>query len=195
MTNKEIKRASDDLAIMTYLLEEDYVENGGEVTEETERRERQIAALKELLTTDGIDSLGHWLRAKEDEIKNLKAERDYIARQIKAHEGTIDYIKQTANAILKKAGVEAVKGALGYKFQRYESVKSSYDAAALDEEYLDLATEAVRSAGLPSCIDVALKTNATRLSEDTALARFVTEARTDTCKFTKPRAAKEEKEA
>ena len=190
MDNKQIKQATDDLAIMTYLLEQDYINNEGEVTDETERKERQIAALKELLTTEGIDSLGHWLKAKEDEIKTLKAEKEYIDRQIKAHNATIDYIKYTANGILKAAGVEAVKGALGYKFTRYESVKTSVVTEKVDEDWLAVATEAARNAGLPACIDVALKTTATRLLED-GRDNYVNVETADTCKFNKPRAAKE----
>ena len=192
MEAKQIKQASDDLAIMTYLLEQDYINNEGEVTDETERKERQIAALKELLTTEGIDSLGHWLRAKEDEIKALKAEKDYIDRKIKANAGTIDYIKHEANRILKAAGVEAVKGALGYKFTRTVSCKTTVAAEALDAEYLDAVTEAARSAGLPSCIDVALKTNATRLQEaGEDFDKYVTREMDDTSTFNKPRAKKE----
>lgn len=192
MDAKNIKQAIDDLAVMTYLLEEDYVNNEGEVTEETERQERQIAALKELLTTEGVDSLGHWLKAKEDEIKSLKAEKAYIDRRIKAHEQTADYIKHLGNEILKSAGVEAVKGALGYKFTRYQSVKTSVDTEHLDAEYLDLVTEAARNAGLPACIDVALKTTATRLQDaGDEFTGYVLKDTSDTCKFTKPRTAKE----
>lgn len=191
METKEIKRAIDDLAIMSYLLEDDYVNNGGEVTEETERKERQIAALKELLTTEGIDSLGHWLKAKEDEVANLKAEKAYIDRKIKANAQTMDYIKTVANGILKAAGVEAVKGALGYKFTRYESVKTSVLTDELDKDWLDLVTKAARDAGLPDCIDVALKTTATRL-EDAYYDQYVNKETADTCKFNKPRVAKED---
>lgn len=192
MDAKQIKQATDDLAIMSYLLEQDYINNEGEITDETERKERQIAALKDLLTTEGIDSLGHWLKAKEDEIKTLKAEKDYIDRRIKSHANTIDYIKHAANAILKAAGVEAVKGSLGYKFTRTVSSTTSVRAEDLDAEYLDLVTKAARSAGLPACIDVALKTNATRLQEaGEDFGKYVSVALDDTCTFGKPRAKKE----
>lgn len=190
MKTNEIQRAIEELAVMSYRLEDAYVENGGEVTEDTEDQERQIAALRELLTTEGIDSLGHWLKGKEDEIKNLKAEKAYIDRRIKANENTADYIKHLGNAILKAAGVEAVKGALGYKFQRYESVKTSVNSEQLDADWQEVATKAVRDAGLPDCIDVALKTNATRLT-DAGFDNYVNRETSDTCKFTKPRAAKE----
>ena len=192
MDAKQIKQATDDLAIMSYLLEQDYINNEGEVTDETERKERQIAALKDLLTTEGIDSLGHWLKAKEDEIKTLKAEKDYIDRRIKSHANTIDYIKHVANGILKAAGVEYVKGALGYKFTRTVSSTTSVRSEDLDAKYLDLVTEAARNAGLPACIDVALKTNATRLQEaGEDFGKYVAVALDDTCTFGKPRAKKE----
>lgn len=192
MDAKQIKQATDDLAIMSYLLEQDYINNEGEITDETERKERQIAALKDLLTTEGIDSLGHWLKAKEDEIKTLKAEKDYIDRRIKSHANTIDYIKHAANAILKAAGVEAVKGSLGYKFTRTVSRTTSVRAEDLDAEYLDLVTKAARNAGLPACIDVALKTNATRLQEaGEDFGKYVAITLDDTCTFGKPRAKKE----
>lgn len=191
METKEIKRAIDDLAIMSFLLEDDYINNGGEITEETERKERQIAALKELLTKDGIDSLGHWMKAKEDEIANLKAEKAYIDRKIKANAQTMDYIKTMANGILKAAGVEAVKGALGYKFTRYESVKTSVVAEKVDEDWLDVVTVAARDAGLPACMDVAIKTTATRLEEG-GMTQYVNRETADTCKFNKPRVAKED---
>lgn len=192
MDAKQIKQATDDLAIMSYLLEQDYINNEGEITDETERKERQIAALKDLLTTEGIDSLGHWLKAKEDEIKTLKAEKDYLDRRIKSHANTIDYIKHVANGVLKAAGVDAVKGALGYKFTRTVSITTSVRAEALDAEYLDLVTKAARRAGLPACIDVALKTNATRLQEaGEDFGKYVAVALDDTCTFGKPRAKKE----
>ena len=191
MNYQDIQEAIASMQRAVWQLEDIYVENGGEVTEETERKERQIAALRQLLTTEGIDSLGHWLKAKEDEVANLKAEKAYIDRKIKANAATMDYIKTVANGILKAAGVEAVKGALGYKFTRYESVKTSVVADKLDEDWLDVVTTAARDAGLPGCIDVALKTTATRLDEG-GMTQYVNRETADTCKFNKPRVAKED---
>ena len=103
----------------------------------------------------------------------------------------MDYIKTVANGILKAAGVEAVKGALGYKFTRYESVKTSVVKDKLDEDFLEVATHAVRLAGIPTCIDVELKTTATRLEQD-GMTQYVNRETADTCKFNKPRVAKED---
>ena len=68
MNNTEIREALSKLQQMEYFLEEEYENNGGEVNDYTEQQEASIAALRELLTTEGIDSLGRWLKAKEDEI-------------------------------------------------------------------------------------------------------------------------------
>ena len=93
MNNAEIREALSRLQEMEFLLEEEYANNGGEVTDYTEQQEMCIEALREMLTTDGVDSLGRWLKAKEDQIVSLKAEKDNITRKIKKCEGTIEFIK------------------------------------------------------------------------------------------------------
>ena len=76
MDYKELNQVLADLDQAMFTLEDLYVEGEGEVTEETEQMEAQISGLKELLTHDGIDLLGGWLKAKEDKKKSLKAEKD-----------------------------------------------------------------------------------------------------------------------
>ena len=48
-------------------------ENGGELTPEAEDLESVKNALSDLLTGEGIDSLGRWLKSKEDEKAMYKA--------------------------------------------------------------------------------------------------------------------------
>lgn len=69
MNTQEINEAIAKLNGLTWDLENAYIENGGEVTEETEKMEAVLAEVKGLLTTEGVDSLGRWLKAKQDEIK------------------------------------------------------------------------------------------------------------------------------
>ena len=91
-------------------MEEEYIENGGEVTDQTLAMEENIERMKVLLTTDGVDSLGRWLKSKEDQMKTLKAEKESVTRQIKSCENTIDYIKEMVNMVLVATGQEKVKG-------------------------------------------------------------------------------------
>ena len=165
-------------------------ENGGELTPEAEDLESVKNALADLLTGEGIDSLGRWLKSKEDEKAMYKAEKAAADRRIKSVDKTIDFIKQEIGRVLRLTGQEKVKGTF-YTFKQFDSQKTTFDAEALDAEYLDLVTEAARNAGLPACIDVALKTSASRLQEDEKLAALVNVEETKTCSFTKPKKAEE----
>ena len=161
-------------------------ETGGEFTPEAEELESVKAALSDLLSGEGIDSLGRWLKAKEDEKATYKAEKAAADRRIKSIDKTIDFIKKEIGRVLRATKQERVKGTF-YTFSQFNSQKTSFDAEALDEKFLDLVTEAARNAGLPASVDVALKTTATRLAEDENLSELVSVETSETCKFTKPK--------
>lgn len=189
MYYKDIKEALEALTQTKLQLEETYMDNGGEVTEETEALEAQRQAVADLLEGEGIDTLGRWLKSVEDEKAMWKAEKAAADRRIKSADKTIDFIKQAIGDVLRATGREKVKGTF-YSFQQFMSTKTGYDAEALDARYLDAVTNAARKfAGLPDCIDVALKTTATRLQEDENLNTFVCVEMNPTSKFTKPRKA------
>lgn len=193
MNNREINEKLAALALASMALEEMYIENGGEVTEETQALETEINAVRDLLTTTGVDALGRWLKGKEDERKQLKAEKDYLAARIRSVENTIDYIKEQIGKVLRETGCEKMKGIDGYSFTQSVSTKSALRSEALDEAYLDMVTEAARNAGLPSCIDVALKTTASRLIEaGEDYSGYVETTSEESVTFRKPRSRKEE---
>ena len=191
MNNKEITNAIADLYRATNTLEELYVENGGEVTEEAAEKEEQIEAIKALLTGEGIDSLGRWLAGKEQEKALLKAEKAALDRRIKAVDGTIDYIKYQVGQVLRATGCEKAKG-LAYSFAQATSTKNSVNQEALEAAYLG-RVEAALGNVIPAWVHIALKATTTELNAagGDALA-FVETTTTETCRFTKPRAAKEE---
>ena len=197
MNNKDITNALAELNRTSATLEEIYCDNGGEVTEETAEIEDQVEALKALLNTEGVDSLGRWLKSKEDELDTLKAEKAAIDRRMKAVKGTIDYIKVRAGLILRATGQVAVKGLL-YGFKQATSTKNSILTEALDDAYLETATEAARNAGLPIWCDVVLKASVKSL-QDYAAANdgeglaFLETTSEETSTFTKPRKPKAEK--
>lgn len=189
MNNQQINEAIMILKQNTMLLEQTYIENGGEVTEDTERMAEDVAALQVLLQEEGVDSLSRWLTSIQDGIAMYKAEKAAADARIKAAQKTEAYIKEQIERVMATLGVEKVKGTF-YSFSRYISTKSAIDEQALDDEYLSRVLIAARTAGLPDSIDVELKTTTTRLKEG-GLEKFVTETLTPTVKFVKPRAAKE----
>lgn len=189
MNTQDINEAIMQLATSAWHLEQAYIENGGEVTEDTEAMEQDVEYLKQLLTTEGVDSLGRWLKGKQDEIATAKAEKAAAEARIRSLQRTEAYIKERISEILRVTETEKVKGSF-YSFSQTTSTKTAIDEQALDDEYLSRVLIAARTAGLPDCIDVELKTTTTRLREG-GLDKYVAETSTPTVKFVKPRANKE----
>lgn len=194
MNNKEINSLIESLNASMWAFENYMVENDGVCDEASDQMEEQIGILKELLTTEGIDSLGRWLKAKEDEIKSLKAEKDYITRKINAATGTIDYIKTQMNNILTAAQMQEIKGANGYKFQVTTSTKTEVDKDVLKTIYADRIEEAIRAAHIPAYVGVTLTASSTKAAEFGIVEgdeEIFHTTEKPSVRFTKPRASKE----
>lgn len=191
MNNKDINAALTALNEAIFNLEDEYMENGGEVTEETEAQEEYIEHLKALLEEEGIDSLGRWLKSKEDLIKTLKAERDAVNRQIKKIEDGIEYIRGQLYNVMTAIGKEKVKGVYGYAFALTISRKTEVDKEKLEETYLAVVNQALEKI-LPECVTYKLSASVKAVPEGMEMPDFFKVIETPTCKFTKPRAKKEE---
>ena len=194
MDYKELNQALATLDQATIALEETYMENEGEITEETEQMEQEISGLQELLTTEGIDLLGGWLKAKEDKKKSLKAEKDYITRQISAIDETIDFIKDKITEVMKATGQDKIKGDRGYSFTATHSVKTDVDKDVLKALYADKVEEAIRAAHIPAYVGVSLTASSTKANELGVLEgdeEIFSTTEKDTVTFRKPKASKE----
>lgn len=191
MDYKEMNQHLAELDQAMVTLEETYIENEGEVTEETEQMEAQISGLKELLTGEGIDLLGGWLKAKEDKKKALKAEKDYISRQMSAIDETIDFIKTKVNQILVATGQEKVKGARGYAFAATTSTKTEVDKELLNEWYLPDIENALAEMGIPNWVTITLGAKVSDVPAGTELPAVFKVTEKPSVRFTKPRASKE----
>ena len=194
MDYKELNQVLATLDQATNALEETYMENEGEITEETEQMEHEISGLQELLTTEGIDLLGGWLKAKEDKKKSLKAEKDYITRQMAAIDETIDFIKDKVTEVMKATGQEKIKGDRGYSFTATHSVKTEVDKDVLKALYADKVEEAIRAAHVPAYVGVSLTASSTKANELGVLEgdeEIFSTTEKDTVTFRKPKAIKE----
>lgn len=195
MNYKELDQVLANLAQAMDSLENLYIENEGEVTEQTEQLEVAISGLKELLTKDGIDLLGAWLKSKEDRKKSLKAEKDYITRQMSAIDETIDFIKAKIHQVMEATGQEKIKGDRGYSFAATISSKTEVDKDVLKDHYATKVEDAIRAAGVPAYVGVTLTASSTKYSECGVIGvdedLFVTTEK-PSVRFTKPRASKED---
>ena len=193
MNNTDIKSAIAELSTTMFLLEEEYMENGGEITEYTITMEANIERLKVLLTTEGVDSLGRWLKSKEDQIKSLKAERDSITRQIKSCENTIEYIKTMVNHVLVSTGEEKVKGTC-YSFAATTSETTSVDKDALNLKFMDAVEKKLRGGKnpvIPADVTITLGASIKNVPEGAEIPSYYLHNTKPSVKFTKPRASKE----
>lgn len=195
MDYKELNQVLVNLDQAINTLEDLYIEGEGEVTEETEQMEDHISGLKELLTRDGIDLLGGWLKAKEDRKKTLKAEKDYITRQMAAIDESIEFIKGKVNEVLVATGQEKIKGDRGYSFAATTSVKTEVDKDVLKTIYADRIEEAIRAAHIPAYVGVTLTASSSKAAEfgicegDEEIFHTTEKP---SVRFTKPRATREE---
>lgn len=193
MNNNDIKTALAALSETMFLLEEEYMENGGEITEHTAEMEGNIERLKILLTTEGVDSLGRWLKSKEDAIKSLKAEKDSIMRQIKSCENTIEYIKTMVNMVLVSTEQEKVKGTC-YSFTATTSETTSVDKDALNEQFLEAVENKLRGGKkpvIPADVTITLGASIKNVPEGAEIPAYYLKNSKPSVRFTKPRASKE----
>ena len=165
MDYKELQQALSQLEEVMNNLEELYILNEGECTEESERMEVEVDTLKGLLSGDGIDMLGRWLKSKEDRKKALKAEKDYITRQMASIDKGIEYIKSMINKVMVTTGLEKVKGDRGYSFATTTSTKTDINKDVLKTLYADKVEEAIRSAHIPAYVGVTLTASSTKATE------------------------------
>lgn len=195
MNYTDLNNALAELNIKVAALEDMYIENGGEVTPDTQAIEAEISELKMFLSTEGVDMLGRWLKQREDEKKNLKAEKDYLTRRINQLDRTTDFIKGRLAIVMDAAGVEKVKGEHGYSFTRTTSGSTTIDKDCLNGRYGEVVNDMREAFHIPEYITLTLgasvsKATAENIVEDDRPI-FHTEYR-DTITFRKPRAAKED---
>lgn len=195
MNYTDLNNALAELNIKVAALEDMYIENGGEVTPDTQAIEAEISELKMFLSTEGVDMLGRWLKQREDEKKNLKAEKDYLTRRINQLDKTTDFIKGRLAVVMDAAGVEKVKGEHGYSFTRTTSGSTTIDKDWLNGRYGEVVNDMREAFHIPEYITLTLgasvsKATAENIVEDDRPI-FHTEYK-DTITFRKPRAAKED---
>ncbi len=191
MENKSITEAIGRLGSLMWTLEQMYIDNEGEVTPETDTLEHEIQTMKDLLTTEGVDSLGRWLKSKEDEKKALKAEKDYVSRKINAVDRTIDYVKSRITQVMDITGQEKVKGTNGYSFSRYTSITTSVDKDMIKDRFQQKVEDALRGV-IPVDITVTLGASVKAVPEDDPLPDYYVRTDTESVRFAKPKANKED---
>lgn len=193
MKVREIRDILDRLREEKFRLQAELEDNGGEVTESVLSREEAIASLKTLLLSkEGVDSLGRFLRSNQDEVQGFKDEKKHLDSLIKKTEGYNDFLLGLIDEILKECGVENAKGTLGYSFTTHTSVTTSADTKMLRERFLKRAQEAVLKAGIPSDVTLSLSASISKVSEGSEIPEWYNISSVGRATFRKPQRAKDE---
>ena len=189
MTYKDIQDALATLNRLSLELEDQYIENEGEVTEATEEMEARKAAVQDLLQNEGIDALGRWLKTKEDEVKMWKAEKAAADRKVKSAQNTVDFVKAKIAEVMAATGTQKAKGSF-YGFSAYVSEKAAVNYEDIERVWGPRVYAALQEIGFPGWMQINFKTTTTALKE--AEATDLLDVTTgDAVRFTKPRAGKE----
>ena len=170
-------------------LEDQYIENGGEITEETTDLEGVKTIVKDAVQND-CDNFGRYIASKKEEKDRWKAEKGAIDRRIKAIDNSISFFTDCIIEAMKVLGTNRVKGDL-YGFTKTVSETTKVDADLVNERYLALAEKAIRAAGVPDYIQIKLEAKVSLVPEGEELPDVFTVDTKDAIRFTKPRAAKE----
>lgn len=189
MNNKDINAALAELSRLQWALDDAFAENGGEITEELEGMLDQVENVRVLLESEGIDSLGRWLKGVEDRKKALKAEKDAIDRQMKGCDKTIDFIKHQVRLVLDMTGRDSAKGTC-YSFVASNSRTVDTDKELLKELYLEKAVNAIHEAGIPQYVGVSLTASVSAVPQDEELPEIFKPVEDNTVTFRKPRETK-----
>ena len=193
MNNKDITTLLEQLTTVQRNYESELEGNGGEITETVLGYEDEMKAIQDTLTGDGIDALGEWLCAKEDEKQRCKDRKAKEDARIKAIDRCIDYIKGRIRQVMDVTGQASYKGDY-YGFTAYDSVTTTANKRAIAERFGDIAEKAVRAAGIPDYITVTLGASVKLVPDGIDLPEVFDRAESETVKFNKPRRAIEKKE-
>lgn len=189
MTYNEIQEALIKFRIAGAELEDAFIESEGEVTEATEDKEQIREAIKELLCTDGVDSLGRWLKSLNDDKETFKAEKEMADKRIKNIDKRIDFVKEAIFDIMRETETDKVTGKF-YTFKPYVSEKTIVNKELLLMNYEQRVKEALQAAQIPSYIKTTLSASVKAVEEFGEVceedAELFSVERHNTCKFTKP---------
>lgn len=179
------------LRSITESLDEAYEENGGEVTDYTEAIEEQKELIAAILQTEGMDTLGRWLKSLEDEELQYKDEAAYIARKRKRISENIAFVKWQSAQVMKELGLEKIKGENGYSFTATQSTVSACDEKALKEDWLPVVKQLCEAANIPSYVKITISGDMAAAKNLEETPSYFSFTKVDNVTFRKPLRKKE----
>jgi hypothetical protein len=196
MRYKEIREALYKLKSIQFALNNEYEENGGEVTESTLYKEEMAAAIRFMIANGGgVDGLGRLLNSVKADIDQYKAEIDYLKRQQKKSESFQEDILECINMAMEEMGTEKTKGDFGYSFTQHIASSTKPDTKLIKELFYADVEKAIRDAGVcPDHITFTLSASSSLLKEGEEMPDYFTTTTRARATYRKPRKADDTQE-
>ena len=190
MTYKDIRSALYELKGIQFSLNNEYEENGGEVTDSTEQKEQMAEAIRYMLNNGGVDQLARLLNSVKADIDNYKAEQEFLKRQQKRSEGFQEDILECINMAMEELGEEKMKGDFGYSFTQHVASSTKPDTKLIKELFYKDVEKAIRDAHVcPEHITFTLSASSSLLKDGEDMPDYFTTTSRARAAFRKPKKA------
>jgi hypothetical protein len=190
MNYKDIRSALYELKEIQFSLNNEYEENGGEVTDGTEQKEQMAEAIRFMLKNGGVDHLARVLNSVKADIDQYKAEQEFLKRQQKKSEGFQEDILECINMAMEELGEEKMKGEFGYSFSQHVASSTKPDTKLIKELFYKDVEKAIRDAKVcPEHITFTLSASSSLLKDGEDMPDYFTTTSRARATFRKPKKA------
>ena len=184
---KDIRDAIYRLKAVQFALNNEYDENGGEVTESTMDKEQMIETIKYMLENGGTDKLARLLNSVKSDIDQYKEEQKFLKRQQEKCENFQEDILECTDIALRALGKDKLKGDFGYSFTTHIASSTKPDTKLIKELFYKDVEKAIREAGVcPDHITFTLSASSSLLKEGEDMPDYFTTTSKSRATFRKP---------
>lgn len=184
---KDIRDAIFRLKAVQFALNNEYEDNGGEVTESTIDKEEMIATIKYMLENGGTDKLARLLNSVRADIEQYKDEQKFLKRQQEKCENFQEDILECTDIAMRALGKEKLKGDFGYSFTQHIASSTKPDQKLIRELYYKDVEKAIRDARVcPDHITFTLSASSSLLKEGEDMPDYFTTTSKSRATFRKP---------
>lgn len=184
---KDIRDAIFRLKAVQFALNNEYEDNGGEVTESTIDKEEMIATIKYMLENGGTDKLARLLNSVRADIEQYKDEQKFLKRQQEKCENFQEDILECTDIAMRALGKEKLKGDFGYSFTQHIASSTKPDQKLIRELFYKDVEKAIRDAKVcPDHITFTLSASCNMLKEGEDMPDYFTTTSKSRATFRKP---------
>jgi hypothetical protein len=184
---KDIRDALYRLKALQFALNNEYEENGGEITESTISKEEIKDAILYMLENGGVDQLARLLNSVKADIDQYKDEQEFLKRQQKKQENFQEDILECINIAMESLGKEKMKSDFGYSFTQHIASSTKPDNKLIKDLYFEEVERAIRAAKVcPDHITFTLSASSSLLKKGEDMPDYFTTTSRARATFRKP---------